>query len=151
MLTKTTPSDLSKTIRPPENLHSAQESSASFQPPFSVPTFNTSDGDNHSDKEDDLPKGENESQSLSGRANPEIFGLIFRRDFHEMLRLFLIPHHEEILRIRSILRDQRDTDVTPVLSPRSHSQSIEFLRKHLYQVQMQLFHSPKGRHCHLSI
>lgn len=81
---------------------------------------------------------------------PEIFRLAVNVDFREMINYFLTPYHDQILDIRSQFRQERGVSELTLITPSSKDpQNIEELREQLYEVQVQLFQTPKGVHCHI--
>ncbi|MCC5915402.1 MAG: hypothetical protein JJU46_13595 [Balneolaceae bacterium] len=83
---------------------------------------------------------------------PEIFQLAVNVSFKEMLEYFFTPYEEEIFELRSKFREDRGVDSLAMFTPSSSVPGdFQELREELYEVQVQLFQSPRGLHCHIII
>ncbi len=88
------------------------------------------------------------TEELSGL--PEIFKLAINVSFKELFRYFFTPNHEQILNIRQKLYSANNEDELVIFVPRGKvPKRFQSLRDYLYEVQMQLFQTKKGLHCHL--
>ena len=72
--------------------------------------------------------------------------------FKEMLDSFLVPKQKEIMDLQFRFRNQKEVDEFTIFAPKG-GVPAEFrsLRDKLYEIQMQLFQTPKGIHCHIII
>lgn len=117
-----------------------------------IPTFQLpDDGGRAEDEQKESLLLEDPLQEKDARQS-EIFQLTVDLGFQELIRLFLIPEHEKILSIRSKLRQQRGvTELSFYIPGGKGGETLEKRRKELYEVQLQLFRTPKGLHCHIII
>lgn len=117
-----------------------------------MPTFKLSeDGAKPEDEEK-----QNRAAGISNTAEeddeklPEIFRLAINVSFREMIEYFLTPDHDQIIDIRSRIRNERGVDNLTIFSPKGTiPDGFEDIRDQLYEFQMQLFSTPKGLHCHI--
>lgn len=118
-----------------------------------MPTFELPEqGGKPEDEETDTPIVDAEEAEFIDENVPELFRLTMSSNFREMLQNFLTPGHEEVLAIRNEVRKERDDSLLTTLAPTgAQPGTFEKIRKNLYLVQMQLFRTPKGLHCHLII
>lgn len=92
-----------------------------------------------------LQKGEGERRN-------DLFRLIVDPGFQEMIRLFLIPDHDQILSIRSRLRQERGVSELSLSKITAlTAESVQKRREKLYEIQVQLFRTPKGYHYQIVI
>lgn len=94
--------------------------------------------------------------------------LIFDRGYQKMVRFFLTPNHDEILAIRSRIRQGESppstgrshrelpvrlnaSDIRPSGRDAANVAETRGRRDHLYQLQMQLYETSKGIHCHVIV
>ncbi|MFO7845225.1 MAG: hypothetical protein R6V27_01590 [Balneolaceae bacterium] len=103
---------------------------------------------------------ENKKQAYAGEESgeeenlqadlPEIFRLAYNVSFREMIEYFLVPGHDQVLDIRSRIRNEREAEGLTIFAPKGDiPQDFSHIREQLYEFQMQLFSTPKGLHCHI--
>lgn len=81
---------------------------------------------------------------------PEIFKLAINVSFKELFQYFFTPNHEKILDVRhKVYKAVNDGSMTIFVPKGKIPKQFEAIRKHLYEVQVQLFQTPKGLHCHM--
>ena len=82
----------------------------------------------------------------------ELLNLSFDVDFKEMLEYFLVPEQEKIVDLQFKFRNEREVDNLTIFAPLGYVPAeFDSLRDTLYEVQLQLFKTPKGIHCHFII
>lgn len=122
---------------------------ASLVPSFQLP----GEGGRPEDEKEREPRQPSVTPSGSeDTPAPDIFRLAVNLSFQEMIRLFLVPGHEKVLSIRSRLRQARGVSELKFFIPVGATEEfLEERREELYEVQLQLFRTPKGLHCHIII
>lgn len=117
-----------------------------------LPAFNLPEEGGKAEDEDKeqhqikLQNGVNEEESDL----PEIFKLAVNVSFKELFKYFFTPNHDQILDVRrKIYSAVNDQGMTIFIPKGDIPKQFHALRKHLYEIQMQLFQTPKGLHCHL--
>lgn len=116
-----------------------------------LPTFKPADdGSKAEDEEKEskelIPLNEDQEEDQIS----DIFQLAMNVSFKEMLEYFLVPSHDKILNIRNQIRKERGVDQLTIIAPSGKiPENFDPVRNQLYQIQMQLFHTPKGLHCHV--
>jgi len=81
---------------------------------------------------------------------PEIFKLAVNVSFKELFKYFFTPNHDQILDVRRKIYSSVNEDGFTIFIPKGEiPKQFNILRKHLYEIQMQLFQTPKGLHCHM--
>lgn len=101
-------------------------------------------------KKTPFPAGDTEDEKESSSQLPEIFRLAYNVSFREMIEYFLVPGHDEVLDIRSRIRNERGVDALTIFAPKGQiPHEFDHIREQLYEFQMQLFSTPKGLHCHI--
>jgi|SRR6056297_2317024 len=118
-------------------------------PAFSLPEEGGKAEDEDKKKEQHQIKLKNE---INGEESdlPEIFKLAVNVSFKELFKYFFTPNHDQILNVRQkIYSAVNDEGMTIFIPKGSIPKQFDPIRKHLYQIQMQLFQTPKGLHCHM--
>jgi hypothetical protein len=121
-----------------------------------MPTFKLAeDGSKPEDEEKkqtgeiDVEPAEEDSEKSS---ISELLKLSFDVDFKEMLDYFLVPEQEKIVDLQFKFRNEREVDNLTIFAPLGYVPAeFDSLRDKLYEVQLQLFKTPKGIHCHFII
>lgn len=124
------------------------------------------------EEEEEQPATERESspsetvswiEDALGDSNSSELELFFDQEYQAWVRFFLTPHHDEILAIRSRIRQgegeahgEGSSHLLPVRyseteRPRLGSSVTHEERNRLYHIQMQLYQTEKGLHCHLIV
>ncbi len=115
-------------------------------PDASAPAFPSPYTDNDEKKERHETSTEQEirqEQELADR--PEIFRLTLDKDFQGILDRFLTTGHEKILDLRSEMRKERGVKESSLFfTGLVNNEEFQSFRKYLYQVQVDLFDTPKG-------
>lgn len=117
-----------------------------------MPTFKLAEDGAKPDDEDKKNQGMEISRSGDEEDEklPELFRLAINVSFREMIEYFLTPNHDQIIDIRSRIRNERAVDNLTIFSPKGAiPEGFEEIRNQLYEFQMQLFTTPKGLHCHI--
>lgn len=120
-----------------------------------MPTFKLADDGARPEDEEkkntaDLEKSEAEPEEQSSVQH--LLKLAFDVNFKEMLTYFLVPNQDKIVDLQFKFRNEREVDELTIFTPRGIIPSeFETLRDRLYEIQMQLFQTPKGIHCHFII
>ncbi|MEX1118910.1 MAG: hypothetical protein WEB60_08965, partial [Terrimicrobiaceae bacterium] len=119
---------------------------SSLLPPFTLPDEGGSAEDGGKEKRE---AGVHSAEPEKDRV-PDIFRLSVDLSFREMIRLFLVPEHDRILSIRSGLRRERGvSELTFFIPVGDAPAALEKKREELYELQLQLFRTPTGIHCHI--
>jgi len=117
-----------------------------------LPAFDLPDKGGKSDDEDKkqhqitLHKEKNNEESDL----PEIFKLAVNVSFKDLFKYFFTPNHDQILDVRRKIYSAVNEGEMTIFIPKGDI-PIQFniIRKHLYEIQMQLFQTSKGLHCHM--
>jgi len=122
-------------------------------PDASAPPFPSPGSDHEQDKEEQDPSAKQEIQYKQElKDTPEIFRLTLDKNFKDMLDRFLITGHEKILSLRSEVRKSRDVKESSLyFTGLVNEEGFQRFRKYLYQVQVELFTTPKGARLDSSI
>lgn len=115
-------------------------------PDASAPAFPSPYAGNDGEKEGQEESSEQKiQQEQTLTDSPEIFRLTLDKDFQGVLDRFLTSGHEKILDLRSEMRKQRGVKESSLFfTGLVSSEEFQALRKYLYQVQIDLFNTPKG-------
>ena len=123
---------------------------AQLMPTFSLADDGAKPEDEEKKKTAEVETGDEEPEEKS--SIQELLQLTFNVSFKEMLDYFLVPDQEKIMDLQFKFRNERDVDELTIFAPQgSIPAEFESLRDKLYEVQMQLFQTPKGIHCHFVI
>lgn len=116
-----------------------------------IPTFELADdGSKAEDEEKKSEKLVLQNKDQEEEQIPDLFRLAMNVSFKEMLEYFLVPGHDKVLDIRNQIRKDRGVDQLTIIAPSGKiPENFDPVRNHLYQIQMQLFQTPKGLHCHV--
>lgn len=119
---------------------------AQLVPAFNLPEESNKPGEEEKKEELILSKySEQQDEKL-----PELFRLAMNVSFKEMIEYFLTPEHDKILDIRRKIRSDRGINRLTIIAPQGKiPEQFEYIRKHLYEFQMQLIPTPTGLHCHI--
>jgi len=120
-----------------------------------VPTFKLADDGAKPEDEEKKNAAElekNDAEPEEESSVQQLLKLAFDVNFKEMLTYFLVPDQDKIVDLQFKFRNERDVDELTIFTPRGNVPSeFETLRDRLYEIQMQLFQTPKGIHCHFVI
>jgi len=123
---------------------------AQLMPTFSLADDGAKPEDEEKKKTGDVRKSEKEPTEDS--SIQQLLSNAFNVSFKEMLDFFLVPDQEKIRELQFRFRNEREVDDLTIFAPAgSVPKEFEALRDKLYEVQMQLFKTPKGIHCHFII
>jgi len=123
---------------------------AQLMPTFSLADDGAKPEDEEKKKTGDVRESENEPTEDS--SIQQLLSNAFNVSFKEMLDFFLVPDQEKIRELQFRFRNEREVDDLTIFAPAgSVPKEFEALRDKLYEVQMQLFKTPKGIHCHFII
>lgn len=121
-----------------------------------MPTFKLAE-DGAKPEDEEKKKGEldevpEEDHQEDDGAISQLLKVAFNVNFKEMLDYFLVPQHEKILDLQTQFRNTRETDDLTIFTP-GGKLPAEFhqFRDRMYEIQMQLFKTPTGIHCHIII
>lgn len=121
-----------------------------------MPTFKLAeDGAKPEDEEkkkEELDKASEEHEQEDDGTITELFKMAFRVSFKEMLDYFLVPEHEKILDLQTKFRNTREAHDLTIFAPKGQLPAeFDVFRDKMYEIQMQLFKTPTGLHCHIII
>jgi len=120
-----------------------------------MPTFSLADDGAKPEDEEKKKTGdarESENEPTEDSSIQQLLSNAFNVSFKEMLDFFLVPDQEKIRELQFRFRNEREVDDLTIFAPAgSVPKEFEALRDKLYEVQMQLFKTPKGIHCHFII
>ena len=116
------------------------------RPDASAPAFPSPYADNEQEKDRQQTSTKQEVQQEEELPNsPEIFRLTLDKDFQGILDRFLTSGHDKILDLRSEMRKQRGVNESSLFfTGLVSNEEFQSFRKYLYQVQIDLFKTPKG-------
>ena len=121
-----------------------------------MPTFKLAEDGAKPEDEEKKKTGDVEAEGSEEESEEstisELLKLSFDIDFKEMLDFFLVPEQEKIVDLQHKFRNEREVDnLTIFASLGNVPAEFNSLRDKLYEVQLQLFKTPKGIHCHFII
>jgi hypothetical protein len=117
-----------------------------------MPTFRLAE-DGAKPEDEDKKRSDVEAidpESEEEKSLHEIFRLSFNVSFNELLDYFLIPEQDKIMGLKYKFRNERNVDELTIFPPSGKTPAeLKQFRDQLYELQMQLFKTPKGIHCHI--
>ena len=110
-------------------------------------------------KPEDEEKKKGETAEVSEETQPEDDGTItqllkmaFNVSFKEMLDYFLVPDHDKIIDLQTKFRNSREVHDLTIFAPKGRLPAeFDVFRDKMYEIQMQLFKTPTGLHCHIIV
>jgi hypothetical protein len=113
------------------------------------------DGTRADDKEKEKQHGNSRAvvrEELS-EGVPDMFRLVLNSDFSDYLRFFMTPRHDEIIQMRNNIRIEKGISGKTLYRAEivRHNEAVEELRHEIYEFCLNLFHSPVGTHCHVTV
>jgi len=116
------------------------------EPAASPPAFSTNNNeDRKSERDNDYTTDKDKELKADLSDLPDVFHLIIKKDFQEILDFLLVPYHKNILKLQSDFRKRRNViRYVAQTSPRSSPANLEKLRNYKYEFQVQLRMNPKG-------
>ena len=122
-----------------------------------LPAFRASDqivgdgGGEETDRREERISIESDDDAETRPLDQDLFQIAIDVPYREMIRYFLLPHGNEIAEIRSRFQSGSSSPLTLIAPVGIQPGDFDKIRNHLYEVQVQLFYSPRGLHCHLII